>query len=279
VDLPPSEEEATQAEKRKVVGLALDQPPPRVLVVDDTLNNRMLLSKLLLSAGVQVREAANGQDAIAVWSAWRPQLIFMDLRMPVLDGYEATRQIRAQETKIKNESDTMKDKTVAESNCSFASQPEAEMAGPVYRSSVMFNSLTKIIALTASAFEHERGAIIEQGADDFVAKPFREEIIFEKLALHLGTRFRYEEMDESKAAAKIRPNEDTYTLTPERFGVVSTDILARLEHALRLGDDAAASHVARELQATDPALAAAIERSVKSFDFDLVLRAIVSGKQ
>ena len=65
------------------------------LVVDDQEVNRQLLVKLLTPIGFQVREAENGKAGLQVWQDWQPQLIFMDMRMPVMDGYEATRQIKA----------------------------------------------------------------------------------------------------------------------------------------------------------------------------------------
>lgn len=230
----------TFVEPRKVVGLAADQPIPRVLIVDDLAENRLLLSKLLLSIGFQVNEAANGQEAVEIWSKWQPDLIFMDLRMPILDGHGATREIRLKEKQIG------------------------------------LKSSTKIIALTANAFEHERGTIIEDGANDFVAKPFREGTIFGKIAEHLGTRFIYENTDEPKPDnAQIKTHSNA--LSPERFAFVAPEILASLEHALRLGDDAAASVAAGKLQTIDPELSTAIQRAVKDFDFDLVLQAMSKG--
>ena len=70
----------------------------RLLVADDISFNRRLLTQLLADTGIEVREVSNGQEAIALWKSWSPHLILMDMRMPKLDGYEATRQIRAQES-------------------------------------------------------------------------------------------------------------------------------------------------------------------------------------
>jgi Response regulator containing a CheY-like receiver domain and an HD-GYP domain len=80
-----------------VIGLAPDQPEYRILVVVDRLENRLLLVHLLTRIGFVVREAENGQEAIALLSSWQPDLIWMDIRMPVMDRYEATRQIKARE--------------------------------------------------------------------------------------------------------------------------------------------------------------------------------------
>ncbi|MBD2257813.1 ATP-binding protein [Pseudanabaena sp. FACHB-2040] len=80
---------------RKVVALLPHQPSYRILVVDDHPDNRRVISSLLLQVGFEVREAVDGEDAIALTAAWSPHFIWMDMRMPVMDGYEATRRIKA----------------------------------------------------------------------------------------------------------------------------------------------------------------------------------------
>ena len=84
--------------KRRIVGIEPGQPEYRLLIVEDRQENRLLLTQLLSSLGFSVREAENGQQAIALWETFAPHLIWMDMRMPVMDGYEATRQIRARES-------------------------------------------------------------------------------------------------------------------------------------------------------------------------------------
>ena len=148
--------EALPAQKRtrKVIALAPDQPRYRVLVVEDQPENRLFLVQLLESVGFEVQQATNGQEAIAQFQEWHPDLIWMDMRMPVLDGYEATRQIRTS---------------------------SAPATAP------------KIIALTASAFEDERAAILTAGCDDLFFKPATEAVLFEKMSQHIGVRYLYEE--------------------------------------------------------------------------------------
>jgi PAS domain S-box-containing protein len=121
----------------------------RVLVVDDKSENRELLSQLLASVGFEVREAANGETALEVFQAWRPDLVWMDMRMPVMDGYEATRRLR----RLPGGKDV------------------------------------KILAVTASAFEEQRSRIFAAGCDDLIHKPYRPEQIFSAMAKHLGVRF------------------------------------------------------------------------------------------
>jgi PAS domain S-box-containing protein len=127
----------------------------RLLVVEDNRESRQLLVKMLETLGFEVQQAENGREAIDRWKSFDPHLIWMDLRMPVMDGYEATRQIRA--------------------------QPQG--------------GETVILALTASAFEDERLLAIAAGCDDFIRKPFREQELFEKMAHYLGVRYRYESID------------------------------------------------------------------------------------
>ncbi|GAB4212611.1 MAG: hypothetical protein OHK0012_07180 [Synechococcales cyanobacterium] len=138
-----------QASFRHVTGLAPDQPPYRILVVDDRPENRDLLDQLLTGIGFQVRQASDGQEAIQQWQDWDPHAIFMDKQMPVMDGLQATRHIRDHQG----------------------------------------SRTTKIIALSASVFEQNRAEWQQAGCDDFVPKPFREQQIFEKLAQHIGVRF------------------------------------------------------------------------------------------
>ena len=91
------EELQAQAPSQQVVGLVTGQPSYRILVVEDMPENRQLLVELLAAVGFEVREATNGQEAIALWQSWSPDLIWMDIRMPVLDGFEATKHIKASE--------------------------------------------------------------------------------------------------------------------------------------------------------------------------------------
>jgi len=139
----------------QVIALAPNQPQYRILVVDDKDYNRQLLVKLLKPLGFEVQEANNGEDAIKIWDSSSPHLIWMDMRMPVMDGYEATKRIKR----------TTKGQT------------------------------TVVIALTASAWEEEKEVILSAGCDDFVRKPFYKETIFEMIAKHLGVRYIYQEQE------------------------------------------------------------------------------------
>lgn len=167
----------TQHPPQRVIGLAPNQPTYRILVVDDRWENRQVLVKLLTPLGFEVREAENGQTALEQWEEWNPHLIWLDMRMPVLDGYAVARQIR-----VRTES--------GETGEQQSSKKANENTHPPIHPSI---HPPKIIALTASTFEEDRIAVLESGCDDFVRKPFRESIIFEKMAEHLGVRYLYEQ--------------------------------------------------------------------------------------
>ena len=142
---------------RKVVGLAAGQSQKRILAVDDVAASRLLLSKLLSSIGFAVQEAGDGEEAIAVWQRWHPDLILMDMRMPKINGYEATKRIKAQEK----------------------------------------GQETIIIALTASAFEEEKVVILSAGCDDFMRKPFKEDELLAKIGQYLAVDYLYEESEDA----------------------------------------------------------------------------------
>ncbi|MGL4883400.1 MAG: ATP-binding response regulator, partial [Waterburya sp.] len=81
---------------KTVVALQSNQPQYRILIVDDKFYNRELLIKLLQPLGFAVQTAENGEQAIAFWQQWQPDLILMDIRMPNINGYEAIQQIKSE---------------------------------------------------------------------------------------------------------------------------------------------------------------------------------------
>jgi CheY-like chemotaxis protein len=145
---------------RRVIALEPNQQSYRILIVDDKLDNRQLLIKLLNPLGFELKEASNGIDAVEIWDEWEPHLIWMDMRMPVMDGYEATKQIK----------------------------------------STTKGQATAVIALTASVLEEERAVVLSAGCDDFLRKPFRETNIFELMNKHIGVRYVYDESTDVTAS-------------------------------------------------------------------------------
>ncbi|WP_107670417.1 hybrid sensor histidine kinase/response regulator [Cyanothece sp. BG0011] len=141
----------SQFNHQKIIGLEPNQPQYKILIVDDNLPNRRLLLKLLQPLNFSLQEATNGQEAINLWQEWCPDLIFMDIRMPVMDGFQATKYIKAK-LQVKK---------------------------------------TIIIAVTASVLEEKETLIYQAGCDGLIRKPFDDHEIFEALHKHLGLRYTY----------------------------------------------------------------------------------------
>lgn len=158
---PPSRRE------RKVIGIRSDRPGPKILVVDDDDDNRDLTVKLLESVGFQVHSAQNGLEAIDQWTTWKPRLILMDMRMPIMDGYEATRKIKA----------------------------SANGESPV------------IVAMTASVLPEKRMDVLSTGCDDLIAKPYLANDVFEVIGRRLEVDYVYAEPKrvESESTTEKQP--------------------------------------------------------------------------
>ena len=113
----------------------------KILIVDDELSNRMILSAILKKESYTVVSAVNGQEAIDVFQQEEPDLVLMDIMMPVMDGYEATRKIKA----------------------------------------ISQEKFTPIIFLTAMTDEQALRRCVEVGGDDFLSKPYNQVIIKAKI--------------------------------------------------------------------------------------------------
>ncbi len=224
-------------QERRVVGLTSSQEAFRILVVDDVEDNRALMLNLLETVGFETREAKNGQEAIQVWEAWEPHLIWMDMAMPVMDGHEATRRIRALEFKIKHS--TLKIKRIP------------------------------IIALTAVAFSEEQEKMLVAGCDDIVHKPLREAEIFEAMHKHLGVRYTYEDEQEGGELPEKKMTADI--LSPDQLNDIPEDMLAEFEQALiGLNTDIIQSIIKR-LLAHNNRLASSMMVLADDFQYDQIL--------
>ncbi|WKJ88677.1 ATP-binding protein [Methylomonas montana] len=170
--LPEADVPLVETHQARVLGLESGHPPVRILVAEDNADNLELIASLLTNAGFEVRQAENGRRAIDIFQGWRPHFIWMDMRMPVLDGYQATRSIRA-------------------------------LPG---------GDAVKIVALTASAFHENREAILAVGCDDMLAKPIDEARLYLLMGELLGLRYRYADdivspvPDTSANAALLAPS-------------------------------------------------------------------------
>lgn len=232
--------------KQKVIGLAPNQPTYRLLVVEDRWESRQLLVQLLEPIGFELREAENGLEAIALWESWQPHLIWMDMRMPLMDGYEAIQKIRLQE----------RDRSANRS---------------------IQNPKTVIIALTASAFEDETKEILKVGGDDFVRKPFREETILEKIAQHLDVCYLY-------AGDRVRiPNRQTAPISPDllrqALAKMSPDWTCRLSDAAKQADNEWIFQLLAEIPESNAVLTDALTDLVHNFHYVTIIEATKIGER
>jgi signal transduction histidine kinase/CheY-like chemotaxis protein len=216
-----------QKSTQRVMGLQPQQQEYRILVVDDRPANRQLLLKLLRPIGFQVQEAANGQEAVEIWQIWQPHLIWMDMRMPVMNGYEATQQIKAH----------------------------------------LQGQATVIIALTASTLESEKAVVLSAGCDDFVRKPFREEVIFEKMSQFLGVQYLYENFDPQEQGEIVSWSK----LTVEALALMPDEWLAELSEAAALIDEQLIGQLLTQIPLEQQSLAQAIQQEVADFNFDRLI--------
>jgi signal transduction histidine kinase/DNA-binding response OmpR family regulator len=156
VKKPPSDNNVFLKTKKQIIGVKNHERPIKVLVVDDSTDNRKLLVKLLENSKFVVDEATNGLEAIQHFQENHPDLIWMDIRMPIMNGLEAVQEIKA----------------------------------------LPMGNETKILALSAHIFEEERESILTAGYDDYLSKPFSEEDVFSLMAKHLQIQYIYSDSSE-----------------------------------------------------------------------------------
>ncbi|MCP4424329.1 MAG: response regulator [Chloroflexi bacterium] len=209
--------------EHRVVALAPEQPVYRILAVDDKRLNRQLLVKLLRPLGFDVREAASGSEALAVWQEWQPHLIWLDMRMSDMNGHEVVKRIRA----------TGQGQT------------------------------TKVLALTAGAFDDERDIMIAAGCDDFLRKPFRENDLLAMMKQHLELEYVYIEEEETAV-----PTPSLYNiLTPETLAALPTELLTRLEAAAVRADMVKVDALIAAVKGHDAVIAQALAELSHRFEF------------
>jgi CheY-like chemotaxis protein len=181
---------AVRSRPGQVVGLEPGQPEYRVLIVEDHAENRLLLQSLLEAVGFRVQVAEDGLVGIQKFVAWQPHFIWMDWRLPGIDGLEATRRIR----RLEGGKDV------------------------------------KIVALTASAFTYQREEALAAGMDDFLRKPYRREEIFDCMARRLGVRYRYGALAaESAAEPALALRPEALAALPEDQREALADALISLD--------------------------------------------------
>lgn len=223
-----------------VIGLAPDQPIYRLLIAEDNVTNRYLLSQMLRMPGFELKEVDNGLEAIAVCRQWQPHLVLMDMRMPVMNGVEATRQIKAN---VETQS-------------------------------------TIVIALTASAFEEQRRAFLTVGCDDFLSKPFQRATLFAKISQYLGVRYQYETPDLAQATPLQTRYQATPQLTDSdlkvRLAKQPEAWRTQLYRAALEGSDTRVFELLHQMPLEQVSLKEAISALAEGFQFDQILTLLSS---
>ncbi len=151
VEAAQSEDSIEKPQSVYIQGIAVEHNPITILVVEDKQVNRQLLKEILRPIGFVIKEACNGEEALNQLELSEPELILMDMKMPKMDGYEATKRIRAQ----------AKYKTLP------------------------------IIAVTANAFSEDRTKALALGCNDFLSKPFKNKELLQMIGGQLNIRYTY----------------------------------------------------------------------------------------
>jgi len=218
---------------RRVTGLHSGGQAPRVLVVDDEPNNRGWLTSLLTIIGFLVREAKDGAAAIRLWEEWKPDLILMDVRMPVMDGLEATRTIRQR-------------------------RGGAE---------------TVIVALTASAMHEDMLVVMQSGVNDFLSKPCQEEELLQKMKVHLNLSYLYGGAEalrnDSGAAlgAGPKPVSDPKAMSIEEL---PPELVGDLQLAIRNGEKDSLDRLIERVGERNVAVSQALKDLADKYDYEAI---------
>jgi signal transduction histidine kinase/DNA-binding NarL/FixJ family response regulator len=259
--------------RRQVVGLAPGQPTYRILIAEDDEFSQTLLHKLLQSVGFEVQDAVNGQEALEVFTRWEPHFIWMDLRLPVMDGYEATRQIREverQRAEGKGQEMTGKEQSAT------GERQEEDTINP---SPLALRSIP-IIGLTASAFEEHREHALAAGCNGFIRKPFKETEIFEMMAKYLGVSYIYKEDKQQTVEGKgMELYGKILPLTPELLAALPPDLFANLKRAAEQLNPFLLSRTIEEIRTHNGTLAAALAALAYNFNYKEILAVIERVKK
>lgn len=235
---------------RQVIGLASNQPSYRILIVEDEPDHRQLLAKILELDGLEVQAVHCGREAIALWQDWQPQMILMDVQLPELNGFEAVFQIRMEEHSLHNN-------TPHSSNSSRIQQ-------------------TIIIAVTGQIFPENQSELISRGFDDFVNKPIEMEILYEKLATHLGIQFLYRE--EIQPSHLPPPIPVSLTLEPATLQVMPVEWLEQLERSAKECSDVDVMALLQQIPPANLELREILASLTYHFNFEEIVHWVESAK-
>jgi PAS domain S-box-containing protein len=218
--------------------LASDQPQYCLLVVEDNRANQLLLQRMLTHQGFDVQTANNGEEAIAQWQQVQPDLIFMDIRMPVMDGYAATQRIRELEQ-------------------------HSKLTSPAHH-----RPRTKIIALTANIFGNRQSSASTAGCDDFAHKPIQEANIAQLLTRHLGVQYQCEP---DTLSSPSQPSGGSYVLNAADLQRLPKEWIGQFHTAIIQLDQERMFSLIADISLDHADMAQALKRRVHNFDYHALL--------
>jgi PAS domain S-box-containing protein len=216
----------------KVIGLEPGQNNLRLLVVDDKADNRELLSRIVAKVGFQVQEASDGAEAMDLFKKFKPHLVLMDMLMPGVDGFQATRLIRKAEKNRREK--------------------------------------TPIIAVTASPFEDVKQRILDSGVTAYIRKPFTEEEVFNIIQSLLDIRYRYGEPPFDKSATPGRISESD--VLQKALAKLSDSLCKAILAAARDADIDRLAQLIESLGKKAPKAAHQLRELVDNFQYDSIIR-------
>ena len=233
VEAAIAQEGKERMRRQRPVRLKAGQEEVRVLVVDDKETNRDIVVRMIMPMGFAVREAANGEEAVRLFQEWRPQVVLMDVVMPVMDGGEATKRIREMEREMLDDE------------------------GHAIH--------TTIIAVSASAYDEQQQAVLAEGADAFLAKPIEENALLEEISTRSGVEFIYEEEGPGEVALTARRET---VLSREALSALPVDLMEQLGEATMIGDISGLEELIGQVTGYDAALSEALRKSVDSYEYE-----------
>lgn len=221
------------AERAQVSHLAKDNYV-HALIVDDVKENRDILSQMLRDIGAETREAVNGQDCLDKILEQRPDIVFMDIRMPVMDGMAAIAHIKQDQV--------------------FAEQK------------------IPCVAISASTLRHQMRPVLDAGFDDFISKPFRFEAVYECLAKYLDVKFEYQtQSNEAEPEAELVADID---LSQVKLPIALYQRLLESAELSDLTEIENCLNELNQGDAGQHALATALKESLASYNMDNILETV-----
>ena len=239
-DVQLNESDAGAVEKKpefpQVRSLRPGQPTCRILIAEDEETNLTLLSRILGNIGFETRQATDGKEAVEIFKTWQPHLILMDMRMPVMDGFEAIRRIRA--------------------------SPGGKRV--------------KIISVSASVFEQDREEAFRASADDFIAKPFREAVLFEMIGKLLDVEYVF---SDKAGPAKLPPGAAVMSaMTAEVLSALPEESINKMRDAVTNADFDLMMELVGGVEDHNILVAQELRSLIERFEYTELLELLQTGR-